>query len=259
MTIPTTFNSLLLLLAGCPRLIGVIALAPGLDTATVPPMVRLVLAGGLAVVLAPTLAQADPALLQLPVEGYLCLLASELALGVVVGFCLSCLLEGARLAGELIDLQIGFRAGEMYDPLAGTPSALLGRLWYLTALLFFFQINGHHSLVAGLARSFELCPVGALVYQRQLGLLGLELVGALFAVALKLAAPLIAALVLADLVLGLVGRGMPQMNLLLVGMPAKILVGLAALALSTPLLAGTLTATLGGFPALLGRLLPFLR
>jgi flagellar biosynthesis protein FliR len=236
----TYLNQFLLLLAGCPRIIGMIALVPGLDAAFVPPLVRLGLAGGVGMAMGSLIARPSPAVLALTPEGYLLMLLGELALGAVIGFCLSCLLEAARLAGELVDLQIGFRAGELYDPLGGTSSSILGRLWYLAALVFFFQVNGHHWLIAGLARSYEVCPVGALVYQRQVGLLAGEMVLALFALSLRIAAPVVASLILADLTLGLVGRGMPQMNILLVGMPAKILVGLVALACCSPLMASSL-------------------
>ena len=230
----------LLLLAGCPRIVGVIALVPGFDAAFIPPLVRVVLGLGLAVAMSPLLAPPNAAILQLGPEAYLLMLLGELALGALVGFCLSCLLEAGRLAGEIVDMQIGFHAGAMYDPLAGGSSSLLGRLWYMTALVFFFQVNGHHWLIGGLARSYELCPVGELVYQRQLGLLAGEMAAVLFGLALRLAAPVVASLILADLTLGLVGRGMPQMNILLVGLPAKILVGLVALACCTPLMAGNL-------------------
>ena len=74
----------------------------------------------------------------------------------------------------------------------------------------------------------------------QLAALGLHVVTALFALALRLAAPVMASLILADLTLGLLGRSMPQMNILLVGWPAKIMIGLAAAGLSCPLLAGSL-------------------
>ncbi len=234
-------DQFMLLLAGTPRLIGLVALAPGFSGASVPPQVRVALAVGLAMAMGPLIASPDPALLELPVGGYLWLLLGELVLGAVIGFCLSCLLEAARFAGELVDLQIGFRAGELYDPLVGGGSSILGRLWYLAAVVFFFQVDGHHWLMAGLARSYAACPVGELVFQRQLGLLAGQMLLASFALALRLAAPLVASLILADVTLGLVSRGMPQMNILLVGMPAKIIVGLAALAICSPAMSGPLT------------------
>lgn len=231
---------LLIFFAGCPRVIGLIAFAPGFNAGFVPPMVRITLAFALALALAPLMTP-SPQILSLTPQAYLALLLSELALGAIIGFFLSCLLETVRLAGEIVDLQIGFRAGSLYDPASGAHSSLLGQFWYLAALVFFFTISGHHWLLAGLMRSFQLCPVGALVYQKQLAGLAAEVLSACFTLALQLAAPVVASLILADLTLGLIGRGMPQMNLMLVGMPGKIIIGVAALALSTPLMASGLT------------------
>jgi flagellar biosynthetic protein FliR len=149
----------------------------------------------------------------------------------------------------------GRRAGSLYDPASGTSSTELGRLWFLAALLFFFQLNGHHWLVAGLARSYTLCPVGSLVYRPAVTMVAVELLAAQFSLAVRLAAPAIAALILADVALGLAGRGMPQMNLLMVGMPAKILMGLTALALCSPILAPVLGQVLEILEAQLTHLL----
>ena len=241
----------LILLAGCPRVFGLVALTPGFDATFVPPLVRVTLAGALALALSALIATPSATVLNLTPQAYLALLLSELLLGAILGWLLSCLLEAARLAGEIVDLQIGFRAGELYDPATSGHSSVLGRLWYLSALVFFFAVNGHHWLLAGLARSFELCPVGELVYQKQLAALAVEALAALFTLALQLAAPVVAALILADLTLGLVGRSMPQMNLMLVGMPGKILIGLAALTACSPLAANALTLMLEQFQGLL--------
>lgn len=238
---------LMVLLAGCPRVFGAIALMPGLSATFVPPMVRAILAAAVALAMAPLIVQGSAEILSLTPQAYLALLVSELVLGGIAGYLLSCLLEAARLAGEMVDLQIGFRAGSMYDPVSGGSSSLLGQLWYLAAVVFFFTLDGHHWLLAGLARSYELCPVGELLYQPKLAELALHVMTALFALSLRMAAPVVAALILADLSLGLIGRSMPQMNLMLVGMPGKILVGLAALAMSSPATVHALTAMLERF------------
>lgn len=245
----------LLLLTGCPRIIGIVALAPGFDAAFVPPMVRVALAGGLALALAPLLAPPAHGVLELTPQAYLVLLLSELALGAVIGFLLSCLLEAARLAGEIVDLQIGFRAGALYDPVSASNSSVLGRLWYLAAVVFFFTINGHHWLMTGLMHSFQVCPIGELVYNKTLASLAVDVIGAFFVMALQISAPVVAALILADVTMGLVGRSMPQMNLMLVGMPGKIMLGLGALALCSPLLANSFAEMLDQFHEYLAALL----
>lgn len=238
---------LLVFLAGCPRVMGLVAFAPGFNAGFVPPTVRVTLGLALAFALAPLIVPPGQDVLALTPEAYGGLLLGELALGAIIGFLLSTLLEAARLAGEIVDFQIGFRAGSMYDPATGGHSALLGQFWYLAALLFFFVINGHHWLMTGLMRSFELCPIGGLSSAPGLAGIAIQVISASFLLALQLAAPVVGALILADLTLGLVGRGMPQMNLMLVGMPAKITLGVAALALSSPMMATAFTRLFESF------------
>jgi flagellar biosynthesis protein FliR len=237
---------LLILLAGCPRVFALVALAPGLNVPFIPPLVRVILAAALAFALSPVIAPAN-GVLDLTPQAFLALLLSELILGAILGFLLSCLLEAARLGGEIIDVQIGFQAGAMYDPMSASSSATIGRFLYMAALVFFFVLNGHHWLLAGLMRSFELCPVGTLVYTRELVPLAVQVVSALFLLALQIAAPVLAALILADLALGLVGRAMPSMNLMLVGMPGKIMVGVATLVCCSPMMATAFARMMGSF------------
>lgn len=246
---------LLIFIAGCPRVMGLVAFAPGLNAGFVPPLVRVALSLALAFALAPLIVPAGEEVLGLTPQAYGALLLGELALGAIIGFLLSTLLEAARLAGEIVDLQIGFRAGSMYDPATGGHSALLGQFWYLAALLFFFVINGHHWLLTGLMRSFEVCPIGHLIFAPGLAGLAIEVFSASFLLALQVAAPVVGALILADLTLGLVGRGMPQMNLMLVGMPAKITIGMAALALSSPMMATAFTRLFESFQQYLSMIL----
>jgi flagellar biosynthesis protein FliR len=233
-----------ILLAGCPRTFALIAVAPGFSASFVPPMVRVALAAALALTLAPLMAGANAQVLDLTPQAYLALLLGELALGAIMGMLLSWLLEAARLAGEVVDLQIGFRAGALYDPVSNGSSSVIGRFWFLAVVVLFFALDGHHGLLRGLMRSYELCPLGTLVYRPSLLTVALEVIESLFVVALQTAAPVVAALMLSDLALGLVGRSMPQMNLMMVGMPAKILVGLAALALSSPMVVNMAAGTL---------------
>ncbi|MHB8997405.1 MAG: flagellar biosynthetic protein FliR [Armatimonadota bacterium] len=235
----TLWPQLFVILAGSPRAFGLVAVAPGFSTNSVPPLVRVMLALGLSVALAPLVSGDGKALLALRPEAYLALLVTELVLGAIMGYVLSCLLEAARLAGEIVDFQIGFQAGAMYDPVTSGSSSVIGRFWSLAALVFFFVVDGHHWLLGGLMRSYECCPVGEIILQPQLAGVILDVLQAVFTLAVQIAAPVVAALILADLTLGLVGRSMPQMNLMLVGMPAKILIGLATLALCSPMLAGS--------------------
>jgi len=221
------------------RVVGMVALAPGLSIQQAPAQVRVLLALSLAAVLAPAVGAevslSDP----LPFMG-LCL--AELAIGLALGFVAATLLEAMRFAGELLDLHIGLRAAQLFDPSSGVSSGLLSTTYHLLAVVLFVAINGHHWLLRGLAASFGLVPVGAAALPVALGSLVDHLGATIFVMALRVAAPVMAALLLADLAFGLVARAVPQINVFLVGIPAKLALGLIVAALGVPLLAHNLAA-----------------
>lgn len=214
------------------RVVGLVALAPGLSIQQASAQVRVLLALSLAVVLAPAagpgVTPSDP----LPFMG-LCL--AELAVGLALGFVAATLLEAMRLAGELLDLHIGLRAAELFDPATGVGAGLLGTACHLLAIVLLLALNGHHWLLRGLAASFGIVPVGTATLPLALAGLVDHLGATVFAMALRIAAPVMAALLLADLAFGLVARAVPQINVFLVGIPAKLALGLTVTALSVPL------------------------
>jgi len=165
----------------------------------------------------------------------------ELAFGALVGFGISLLLEGMRFAGNILDVHIGISTATALDPATNNQTAVISRAYYFMTLVIFLQLNGHHWLLAGLHRSFDIIPIGGPSYQAGLGKLIIDLVASIFSVGLRLAAPVMAAVFLADLSFGFIARVVPQMNVFLVGIPAKLLIGLAVLAVSAPLLVFTVS------------------
>ena len=234
------------------RVAGLVAVAPGLNLQQAPAQVRVALAVALAVVIAPV-ASGDAAVPDEPLR-FMALCLVELVVGLAMGFVAAVVLEALRFGGEVLDLQMGLRAGQLFDPASGTHSGILSTAYYMIALVLFVSVNGHHWLLRGLAASFTIVPVGT----ASLGGALAELVGDLgtcvLAMGLRIAAPVMAALLLADLALGLVARAVPQINVFLVGIPAKIAVGLAIAAVGAPLL----VANLGSIARLMAQALDLL-
>lgn len=228
---------LLSLLPAGLRVVGMVAVAPGLSIQQVPAQVRVLIALSLAVVLAPAVGAGVSPSAPLP---FMSLCLAELAIGLALGFVAATLLEAMRLAGELLDLHIGLRAAQLFDPASGVSSGLLSTTCHLLALVLFLAMNGHHWLLRGLAASFGIVPVGTATLPLALAGLVDHLGATVFAMALRIAAPMMAALLLADLAFGLVARAVPQINVFLVGIPAKLALGLMVAALSVPLLADRL-------------------
>ena len=220
------------------RAVGIIALLPGISAPHVPPQVRITISLGLAVVVAGV--AAPPVTIPQDPIAYTLMLVGELGLGLIIGWAVSVFFESVRWAGEILDIQIGLRAGQLLDPSGFGVSTLLGQLYHLVATTFFFVVDGHHWVLAAIARSYSRLPVGSVSFTpRALELLVSAAQSALD-IGIRTAAAGVAALLLADIAMSIIGRQVPQMNVFLVGLPAKLVAGLVVLATSAPLMGGAL-------------------
>ncbi len=239
------------------RIVGIVAFAPAFSARAVPAAARIYLALALGAVLGAQVSSGSA--IEFPDLGtYVMAVFAELGFGAIIGFGLSLLFEAVRFAGETLDVQIGLAQATALDPATDNQTAVISRGYYFVALVIFLQLDGHHWLLAGLGRSFELIPIGAPAYHPGLMKLMVSLVGSIFTVGLRLAAPGLAAVFLTDLAFGFVARVVPQMNVFLVGIPAKLLVGLGVLSVSAPLLlytASQLVTDLKGHVELFVRLM----
>lgn len=173
-----------------------------------------------------------------------------LCIGVLTGLVLQALAMGASLAG----VQMGFGLGELFDPLSGAQTDTISQFYWLLVTLVFFSVNGHHLVVGGLVETFEVVPAGSADITLLAGDRFLPFLGALLGVAVRVALPVMGALLLTDLALGLIARTVPQLNILVEGFPVKMAVGVLVLAAAMPLLTtfmgAVVTTTLpqvGGF------------
>lgn len=226
------------------RVLGILVFLPGAGSPQVPPQARIVLAGGVSLLVASAVG-VRPWVPVAP-EQYLMVLLSELGLGLVVGWAVTVFLEAMRWVGEVMDLQVGLAAGAMLDPVSGTHGSLLGQFYYMTASAFFFVVDGHHWVLAAVGRSLERLPPGELAFGAGSLRLLLEAATSAVDIGVRLGASGLAALLLADLALAIVGRHVPQMNVFLVGIPAKLGAGIAVLMLAAPMLGPTLTGMVDG-------------
>lgn len=136
---------------------------------------------------------------------------------------------GFALAGRLADIQIGFGVAQVFDPLTRTQLPILSSVIGLFAVVFFFAINGHHALLRGIAFSVERMPVGGGWSAAAAAEPLTRQAAVLFGLGFALAAPVVLSLLLLEFALGVVSRNLPQMNMLVLGIPVKIIGGLLAL------------------------------
>jgi len=158
----------------------------------------------------------------------------EVLLGLAVGFVSGMFFYGVELSGQVVGIQMGFGVVNVIDPQANVQVPLIGQFQQLLAGVLFLSMDGHHILLEALAESFRRVPLGG--WDPSAGLLGsiVGMGGMVFSLAFKFSAPIMAALLLSKVALGVLARTMPQMNVFIVGLPLTIGVGLLCLALSLP-------------------------
>lgn len=165
------------------------------------------------------------AMIQVFSSDYIFLVIKEALVGLALGFAGSILFYAIQVAGAFIDLQAGFAMGAVFDPQSGTNMNLTGRLKNIIATLLFLSLDGHHLLIQGVMESYQWIGVEAFVPAFTDGRISTFLFDTFknsFVIAFIMAAPIMFTLFLVDLVLGIIGKTSPQINLLVVGFPLKM-------------------------------------
>ncbi|WP_354319039.1 flagellar biosynthetic protein FliR [Pseudacidovorax sp. 1753] len=153
----------------------------------------------------------------------------ELALGATLGLGVLIAFAAFAIAGQVLDAQLGFGLAQIVDPVTMRPVPVLTSAFNYLAALVFFALNGHHALLRGISYSLERFPLGA--PWSTVHVLGplLKQAAGLFSLGFALVAPVVFCILLVEFALGVVSRNLPQMNMFVMGIPIKIIVGLAAL------------------------------
>jgi flagellar biosynthetic protein FliR len=205
---------------------------PPFGNRTVPTTVKVGLAAALALVVGPRLAEQA-----VPLEAGPLLTAAvlQVAAGLALGFLGVLLFATFSFAGGLIDLVSGYSVAQLFDPGNSAPVSIFGQFYGVLATTLLFAIDGHLLLVRGFLTSFTAAPLTHLSIDTMAELLTGD-IALFFVAALEIAAPLLAALFLAEAALGLLSRAAPQMNVFQLGLPVKILVTLTLAGLAIPIL-----------------------
>lgn len=190
---------------------------------------------------------------------YAALVASEILLGLIFGFVGSLIMQAIQMAGHVLDMQIGFGIVNIFDPQFGQQVPLLGNFKYILALMLLLATNGHHVMLTAIAASFRLVPVTGVVFPNSLAAFIVDLVNGAFIIGFKITVPVIMALLLADVAMGILARMMPQMNIFVIGVPAKIIIGIFTLSMAIPFYVAFVEVGFNGMYQDLYRLLSLLR
>lgn len=190
---------------------------------------------------------------------YLFIVLGELIVGLIIGFTSSLVFSAIQMSGQLLDMQIGFGVINIIDPQSGGQVPLIGNFKYILALLIFLATNGHHVLLSALFSSFKLIPVTGVVANTALTEFIVKSIGGTFVIALKISMPILITIIITDIALGILARTMPQMNIFVVGVPVKILIGLFVLSLALPFYIIFLEMAFNGMYKDIFQILSFLR
>lgn len=161
-------------------------------------------------------------------ETYILYVLKEVMVGLMLGLLAYIILSAVQIAGGFIDFQMGFAIANVIDPQTGAQSPLMGQFFNILALLSLLAIDGHHLLLDGIYYSYQYIAIDQLALntgEDNYALFIIKVMSTLFAIAFQMSAPVIAALFLVTLALGIIGKTVPQMNIFVVGFPIKIAAG----------------------------------
>jgi len=216
------------------RVLGVFASAPIFSSRSVPMRLKVALAFLIAVCIQPALPA--PPMLSLTSPEALGAVIQQIAIGVSIGLAVRIVFASVEMAGEIIGLQMGLNFAGFFDPATNAQSSPVGRYFGNMTMLLFVVMNGHLMLILAVTHSFHTFPVGgdmlAVVQTMRLHELG----GLIFYYGLWIALPMIGMLLFVNVVLGIIARIAPQMNVFAIGFPLTLSVGLVGIAFTLPLL-----------------------
>ena len=236
------FDSYLLFLLVFTRMTGALLFHPLLGRRNVPTIVKIGLALLTALVVTPMLPVRVPEFGS-TLSFMLCLM-KEMLIGYTIGFITNLFVSWVLTAGEIMDMQMGLGMSKLYDPQSNVSMPISGTLFNIMITLIFFTSNGHLTLIRIVSESCRLFPPGPGLVDFQAGsTIGL-LLGDLILLALKLAMPVFAIELLSEAGLGVLMRLVPQINVFVVGLQIKLVVGIAIIILALPAISRLMDSSL---------------
>lgn len=216
---------------------------PVFGTQLVPNSVKILLAIIFSLTVFPALHFSNPELLTMG-DNLILLVVRESAIGLVLGFSLRAFFYAISVAGEITSVTMGINSAQLFNPASGENSNVFEQFQLVLATLFFLTINGHHLFIQGLAHSFELIPVSSVGFNYKAFAGFSTIAQKTMLMGLKMSAPVLVAVLMANLSMGIVGRAVPQINVLVTSFPVTIMVGIAVMFVCIPFVLHEMTGLL---------------
>lgn len=208
------------------RITGIFVAAPIFARSNIPNMLKIGLSMFTGLILLPLMGPSGAP----EIQGFFQLAiysGIEFLIGILIGFLAFIYFSALYLAGTIIDTQMGFGMVNVFDPQTNTQIPVMGNFYNNLISLMFIIANGHHLLIRALVDSFKILPIGSSLFVGDSVVEKMiQIFMEFFILAVKFSAPVMVAILLANIVLGILARTMPQMNVFIVGLPLKIVVGM---------------------------------
>jgi len=246
MPLPITFTEFPAFTMVFVRVMAIIGTMPLLGERMVPRQVKVALALLLALILFPSVSGAFADRIPENVLAWIPALSLEVLFGAVIGFTVRLITTAFEFAGEVVGYVLGLTLAQAVDPQTNLQVPIVGQFLTVLSFLIFLAIDAHHVLIGALVASFEWLPPFGIHITHDFAQLLIDLVFQLFRTGLQIAAPMVAAILLANVGLGVISRAVPQMHVMMVAMPLTIATGFLVLGLSLPYIVNLMTSAYGG-------------
>ncbi|WP_341465245.1 flagellar biosynthetic protein FliR [Clostridium collagenovorans] len=176
--------------------------------------------------------------------------------GLVLGYIVNLCFYSLKIAGNLIDYQIGLSMSSTYDPNTNANATIIENFMYFIGLVVFFGLNAHHVLINSILNSFEIIPIGYSIIDNNFGYI-IKVFIEYFIIGMKIASPIVLILIITDLITGIISRSISGLNVMIIGMPLKMLIGLIFIIATLPFIINEIQEIFKGLGSVMDGTLSF--
>lgn len=226
------------------RVAGIFAAMPVFGGRSVPARIKMLIILMITLVSFPTLSVSIP---QMPSDAFsLALLAlTELMVGLTLAFITQIIFAAVEFSGQIIGMQMGLTISSIIDPSRGTQTQIMSVVQTLFATLMFLSLNIHHIFIRAIIDSFRVIPLGGWRLSGELVNFLVMSTADVFIIGIRLAAPVMVALLLTSVALGIMARAFPQMNIFMISLPLNVGLGLIVLGMTLTIFFHVLEVSFG--------------
>lgn len=225
------------------RMCGFVVAMPIIGTMNVPASAKVLLALAMTFIVFPQVGWQKLAV-DLESSQLITYAVKEIFIGFSFGFVARLFFNAVAMAGQIMSVSLGLSAAQLFNPTMGETSTAVDQFYVILASIFFLSINGHHLLISGIFETFSLVPIT----KSSISILGLGEFGVItqkiMVIALKMSAPILVAILFMNVAIAVMGRAVPQINILVTSLPVNALAGFFMMFVALPLLLWQMTEVL---------------